>query len=160
MNQSSSTNDFWKSRVEDPLDRALADFFKSKMKQPWPAAPATPTRIPTSEPSVLVAARAAVSNTPVEAPRYLPAAARTSHDAGNKSRYTLAVSIVVLLGSCWWLSNGFQPGARTGPVNSAPKVFGVLPDAGAENPATLQELRKDKAEKGNEGFAPPKIKLP
>ena len=156
MNQTSPTNDLRTGRLEDNLDRALSDFFKSKMKQPWPAAPATPARIPTSEPSGLVAARTAT----VEAPRNQPATAGTQRDASSKSRYTLAVSVVVLLGSCWCLSNGFQPGEQTGPVNSSPKIFGVLPDAGAENPAVLKELRKDKAEQGNEGFAPPKIKLP
>jgi hypothetical protein len=160
MNQTSPTNDLRTTRLEDNLDRALSDFFKSKMKQPWPAAPATPARIPTSEPSGLVAARTAAGNATVEAPRNQPATAGTPRDASSKSRYTLAVSVVVLLGSCWFLSNGFQPGEQTGPVNSSPKFFGVLPDAGAENPAALKELRKDKAEQGNEGFASPKIKLP
>lgn len=159
MNQT-SPNDSWTSRVEDNLDRALSDFFKSKLKQPWPAAPATAMRIPTSEPSALVVTRNAAANAAIEAPRNQPTAARTPGDSGNKSRYTLAVSVAVLLGSCWVLSNGFQSGEKAGPASSAPKAFGVLSDSTAENPAALKELRKDKAEQGNEGFAQPKIKLP
>jgi hypothetical protein len=160
MNQTSPTNDMRNAPVEDNLDRALSDYFKSKMKQPWPAAPAIPTRKPTNEPSVLVAARGTVANAD-EALRNQPATVGTQRDASSKSRYTLALSVAVLVGSCWALSNGFQPGERVGPAtNPSSNGFGVLPDTSAGDPAALKELRKDKAEHGNDGFAPPKIKLP
>lgn len=156
------------TRIESDLDRILADFFKSQMKHPWPPAPLTPLAtgwILKSEPSVLAAERAASLSSTGDAERGLAAAARsaqpsTHQDVGNKSRYRLAVSFVMLLGSCWCLSNVFQPSGRLGSDNPSPKVFGVFPAAGAENPAALKELRKDNAEKGKEGFDPLKIKLP
>ncbi len=160
MNQSSSTNDMQTNRFENNLDRALSDYFKSKMKQPWPAAPSIPARIATTEPSVLVDARTEAEYSAVEPSRNQTIKVGVSRDGGHKSRYTLAVSVAVLLGVSWCLSNGLQPGERIGPASSSPKVYGVFQDAGAENPATLKELRKDKAEQGNDGFAPPKIKLP
>jgi hypothetical protein len=160
MNQTSPTNDLRNSPVEDNLDRLLSGYFKSKMKQPWPAAPATPARLPVSEPSVLVASRS-VANTTVETPRNQPASAGTSHDGGGKSRFTLAVSVVVLLGTCWALSNGFQPGDRVEPSGNNALKLNVFPEAGANDPAALKEIRKDKAEQGNPGIAPtPKIQLP
>ena len=164
MNQTSPHNsqseDLRNSPAEGNLDRLLSTYFKSKMQQPWPAAPATPARMPLSEPSVLVASRTA-ANTSVETPRNQPVSTGTSYDGGSKSRYTLAVSVVVLLGTCWALSNGFQPGNGVDPnVNTIPK-FDVFPEAGANDPAALKEIRKDKAEQGNPGVAPtPKIQLP
>jgi hypothetical protein len=157
MNQTSPQNvqsdDLRSAPVEDKLDRALADFFKSKMKEPWPKAPATTARA--SEPSVLVASRAA--NATVELPRNQPVAAGQTRGGGNRSRYTLAVSVAALLGTCWLLSNGFQPGQRVGPSgNDTPKID-VFTPAGANGPAALKELQKDKAENGNQGVAQPKV---
>ena len=71
----------------DPLDGLLSDFFKSKMRQPWPTAPAT-----------------AFSE---------PASARVAH--GNRARYTLAASVAFLLGICWYFSNGTPTGDRPAP---------------------------------------------
>jgi hypothetical protein len=156
MNQSSPTDDLRKTQGsdnEDNLDRLLFSYFKSKMKQPWPAAPATPSRMSSNEPSVLVASRAA--NTAVETPRNQPASAGTSRDGGNKSRKTLAVSVAVLLGTCLYLSNGSQPGERVAPVrNNGPKVFNVIPGASAEKPAAIQQIQKDRAEQGGQGVGP------
>jgi hypothetical protein len=148
MNQSTSTDDLQNGPVED-LDRLLSDFFKSQMKKPWPAAPAV-----TSEPSVFVAARTAE----VESPRNQPA----GRDTGTRARYTLAASVALLLGTGWFLSNGFQPAERPGPLPGvAPKGIG---DATASDPEVLKKLREEKARNG-EGFVipkaePPKIDLP
>jgi hypothetical protein len=164
MNSSSSTNDLRSTPPqgdrEDNLDRLLSDYFKSKMRQPWPAAPATTARVPLSEPSVLVASRTA-ANATVESPRNQPASAGSARDGGSKSRYTLAVSVAVLLGTCWYLSNTSQPGERAGPGGSNAPKLNVFPEAGANDPAALKEIRKDKAERGNQGVTPrPKIQLP
>ncbi|HEV3383353.1 MAG TPA: hypothetical protein VG097_00990 [Gemmata sp.] len=163
MNQSSPTDDLRKtSSTEngDNLDRLLSSYFKSKMKQPWPAAPATPSRMSSSEPSVLVASRAAKAA--VGAPRNQPASVGTSCDGGRKSRNTLAVSVAVLLGTCLYLSNSSQPGERVAPGgNNAPKVFNVIPDASAEKPAAIQQIQKDRAEQGDQGVGPgAKIQIP
>lgn len=160
MNQTSPTDQSRTSRGEDHLDRVLTDFFRSKMKHPWPAAPATPAWIAESEPSTLAAARAAAAVAAIESPRNQPAAS-SGRDPGAKSRVTLAVSALVLLGSCWCLSNSFQSTTGTGtPVNAPTRVYGVFPESGASDPAVLKELRKEKAEHGPEGEPAPKIKLP
>jgi hypothetical protein len=128
------------------LDRLLSDFFKSQLKQPWPAAPATTV----SEPSALVASRAATSETP----RNQPAA----RDSNARSRYTLAVSVALLLGTCWYLSNGFQPGNRSGPTT--PAGGGMIGGAEGSKPKALETIREDNAVNGKGRPAPPPIKLP
>jgi hypothetical protein len=157
MNQSSLREDLRKLPAEEKLDRVLSDFFKSKMKQPWPAAPTTPSRMPIMEPSLLAATRTAF----VETSRNQPVETGNSRDGGSKSRYTLAMSVAMLLGTCWYLSNGFQQGERVAPAgNTTPKVFNVLPESGAEKPAALEQIRKDKAENGNQDATQPKIQIP
>ena len=129
------------------------------MKHPWPTAPATP-RVLGSEPSVLLADRTALANAAVE-PRRNEVGSKAAHDSGNKSRYTLAVSIAVLLGTCWCLSNGFQPAERN---HNAPSAFPVLPDSSASDPEALKERRKDQAIHGgavrDNPPVTPKIQLP
>lgn len=143
------------SLTEDAIDGLLGDFFKAQMRKPWPAAPAAPSV--TSEPSVLVAARASHATEP---PRNQPTAAQ--RDPGGKARYTLAASVALLLGTCWTLSNGFQPGEPTAPGSNSSPVGPVnMNSLGASDPAALKEIRKDNAVKGNNGgFTPPKIELP
>ena len=112
------------------LDLLLADFFHSQLKQPWPPAPATRA----TEPSALLASR----NGPVS-PR----------DYNRKSRFTLVVSVALLLGACWLFSSGFAPSVRLG---SGPAPRGeMLKDAGAAKPAALEELHKDDAITGRSG---------
>ena len=68
------------------------------MKKPWPA-----VRVPEPvEPAALVGVR---NESP--AVRGRPAA-----DPGGRARLTLAVSAAILLGGCWYLSNGWQPADR------------------------------------------------
>jgi len=143
--------------TEDSLDAMFSDFFKAKMQKPWPAAPATPTV--RSEPSSLAAARAAQTPVEVEAPRNQPVAA--SHDSGSKARYTLAASVALLIGTCWTLSNGFQPGERSAPANGSPNSVNMNPIT-ASDPAVLTKIREENATKGNnknDGFVPPVIDL-
>ncbi len=133
----------------DHLDRLFSDFFKSELKKPWPAAPATPA----SEPSVLVVTRNATTDSPRNQP------ATVARDTSSKARYTLAASVALFLGTCWYLSNGFQPGERP-PLS--PVTNGVSPsikDTNASNPDVLKKLREDKATGGN-GLPRPKLELP
>ena len=99
---------------QNSVDDLLSDFFKSKMRSPWPAAPTTQS----AEPSSLRAAR------------------RASH--GNRARVTLAASVAILLGTCWYLSNGSQPAERG---SAKPAVPGILDDGSAKMPP---EFKKDK----------------
>lgn len=156
MNRTSSANGLRTS--DDFLDGALSDFFKSQMRQPWPAAPVWSGA---SEPSGLLASRTAAAQTTLEHPRNLSRTHGSSRDPVSKSRSTLAVSVVLLLGSCWLLTNSLHPTDRSHQSGSTPvKAFGVFKESTAENPAVLQELRKDKAEHGDERESAPKIKLP
>jgi hypothetical protein len=143
MNQTTPPDDHLRTGP-DALDRLLSDFFKAQMPRPWPAAPAAVV----SEPAAAVSATAP----------YRPAAGR---DSGTKSRYTLAASAVLLLGTCWALSNGFQPVDRPGPgITTGPKVPGVVGGATASDPPALRELRNDKQKAGNgDVFLPPPIKF-
>lgn len=127
------------SLTEDSLDSLFSGFFKAQMKQPWPAAPATPTIH--SEPSTLATARATV----VETPRNQPVAA--ARDSSSKARYTLAASVALLIGTCWTLSNGLQPNDRPGNTNGSPSMD--MNPFKASDPEVLKELRKEKATKGN-----------
>ncbi len=139
---------------EDSLDAMFSDFFKSQLKKPWPTAPQTTTIH--SEPSSLAAARAA--HTTTEPPRNQPAAA--THDSSSKARYTLAASVALLIGTCWTLSNGFQPGERPTPGNGSSNSPLNMNSGTASDPDALKELRKEKATKGNnDGFVPPMIDL-
>src|SRR5215468_8251064 len=93
------------TETQDDLDRLFSEFFKAQLKHPWPNAPvpaASASAQPT-EPSELRAARAA------DAPRNAPALARRDNSA--RARFTLAASVALMLGACWYLSNGFQPGS-------------------------------------------------
>jgi hypothetical protein len=139
MSQTSPIND-----SNDALDGLLSSFFKVQMKKPWPAAPATP---PMSMPASI--ANAATTGSP----RNQPAAQR---DPGSKSRFTLVASVAILLGTCWYLSNDFQPGSRPG--SSGPSI--PMNKISAGDPDVLKELHKDKAISGEKGITPPVIDLP
>ena len=102
----------------DAVDDLLSDYFKSKMRQPWPAAPAAAS----AEPSALHAARHA--------------------DRGNRSRYTLAASVALLIGICWYFSNGSQPGERA--LKPAPSSPGILDDGSAKMPKEFEKTKKAK----------------
>ena len=132
----------------DDLDRLLSDLFKSRMPSPWPA-----VRVPEpAEPAGMLAVR---NEEPAARPR--PAA-----DPGSRARLTLAVSAALLLGTCWYLSNGSQPADR--PVGSpAPATGPGRKDLSAEDRGILKELRERKAKEAKDpaaGFVPGPIKLP
>lgn len=129
-----------RSEPLDALDQLLADYFKAELKQLWPTAPAS-SQI---EASGLVAARARE-----------PMARR---DNNSRARLTLAASVALLLGTCWYLSSGFQSGDRVVPGN--PSRGGVLGDAGASKPAALEELKHDNAIKGEKVQLRPPMQLP
>lgn len=129
------------SEIPDELDRLLADFFKSEMKRPWPAAPVPQL----AEPSEL-AARAA-------APRNQPAPARP--DATARARVTLAASVALLLGTAFYMADGYAPAVRPAPLPGAPAPR-LLPGSDAKGPpgGVLDTLHKDK---GNGNGGPVKI---
>ena len=140
MNQTPPTDDV-RTGPADALDRLLSEFFKAQLPAAWPAAPATPA----TEPSVLAAERDGAS----DAPRHQPVAA--ARDTGSKSRYTLAASVALLLGTCWWLSNGYQPGERSGPGRAdGPAGPPMLHKSGASEPKVLETIREDKAKNGGD----------
>ncbi|MDB5307873.1 MAG: hypothetical protein JWO38_2075 [Gemmataceae bacterium] len=127
----------------DAIDSFLSDFFKSRMRHPWPAAP-----VPVSaQPSALVAPRVASSQM----------------DTNGRARITLAASVALLIGTCWYLSNGWQSADRS---LSKPGQGGgpnVLPESTAESPGAFEKNRKDKASQTKDpmaGFQPGPITLP
>lgn len=143
-----STLDNVRTEPSDNLDRLLTDYFKAQLKHPWPGAPS----MATNEPSSLYAVRNATEATP----RNQPAAA--TRDSSGKSRFTLAASVALLLGTCWYFSNGFQPGERN--LTTTPNGAGMLPDAGASNPEPLEHLKKTNATGENDktnGRSPMKL---
>src|SRR4029453_4928763 len=118
----------------EPLARLLSAHFKGQLKEPWPTAP---YRLG-SEPSVVVAERMALAEAPHDA--------KPARDNNARARYTLAASVVLLLGTCWYLSTGFESAYRNGPTTPSPG--GMLGGAGASKPAALEELKRDAAIKG------------
>lgn len=118
----------------DELDRLFSEFFKAQLKQPWPNAPIPTASGATAEPSALVNSRAADSSR---------ATAPAHRDNTARARFTLAASVALAIGACWFLSNGFQPSDReTGPTQ---KIGGMLPDGGAKDQGVLPEIQKNKA---------------
>ena len=107
----------------DGLDHLLGDFFKSQLKKPWPPAPSTAK----SEPSSLVA--------------------RTKlGDHSTRARLTLAASVALVLGTCWFLTNDSRPNTRVNnKPSSGPSID--LNDGSAGNPEALKHLKKDNATK-------------
>ena len=76
----------------DDVDRLVTAYFRSEMPAKWPAAPR-----PWAEP-------ARPSN-------------GTTADPATRSRWALAASVALLIGSCWYLSNKATDGQRRPAVN-------------------------------------------
>ena len=115
----------------DELDRLCADFFKSQLKHPWPKAPGA-----ASERSERVVAPARRDNT-------------------ARARFTLAASVALLLGTCWMLSNGFQPVERTNgtvPTNTTANPMSQF-TADGDKHEPLEKIEENKA-KANGGAIP------
>lgn len=123
----------------DPLDRLLSDFFQTQLRRPWPPAPLPP---PAEGPVVTPARSSAPSRASIA-------------DPAARARYTLAASVALLLGTCWYLSAGLPVGPRAaGPRAATPDL---LPDMTAGEPDALKQLRKDHAEKAD---LPPMVGFP
>ncbi len=122
----------------DELDRLFSDFFKSQLKRPWPNAP-IPVAAAPAEPSGLVAGRTG------ETPRNRPSPATRDNTA--RARFTLAASVALMLGTCWYLSNGFEPGARSGAPAANPALPSMLngADADGNKHLPLRTIEQDKA---------------
>jgi hypothetical protein len=141
-----SSTDEPRSEPPDSIDRLLSDYFKAQLKRPWPTAP----HVPSAEPSSIGAGRSPVAATLTN---------RTGVGVDNsRARYTLAASVALLLGTCWYFSSGFQSANRIDPTN--PSRGGVLGGAGASKPAPLEEIRKDKAMGGGKALPRPPMELP
>jgi hypothetical protein len=113
----------------DDLDRLLAGFFKAQVPHPWPNAPLPP--VAQAEPSVLATARAA------EPPG--------RRDTAVRARVTLAASVALMLGTCWYLSSGYTPGQR-GPRQAAPTGPSLFDGSDANDKGVLPQIQKNKAE--------------
>jgi hypothetical protein len=126
----------------EDLDRMFAEFFKAQLKHPWPNAPVpgATSAAKSAEPSELVAARATEMTEPA------PTAAPRDNTA--RARLTLAASVALMLGTCWYLSNGYQPGSRPVQGTPTPPVpgSGVFNGSGANDQGVLPEVKKIKAE--------------
>ena len=63
-----------------------------------------------------------------------------------------------MLGTCWYLSNGFQPGERPVPGTTPHNNGRMLPGSGADasQHETLKTIEADKA-KGNNGGVKPEL---
>lgn len=116
----------------DDLDRLLSDFFKAQMKNPWPNAPLAQT----AEPSELA--------TRTEAPRNEPAPVRRDQTA--RAKFTLAASVALLLGTAFYMSDGYAPPARPNAqpaTNGAPSLFNGSEAKGTPG-GVLDTIHKDK----------------
>lgn len=78
-----------RSSGPDDLDRLLSGFFQSEVPRSWPAAPSLDV-----EPSTLAMART----------------------GSSLSRWVLAASVALLVGTCWFASSGTSP--QTSPTAS------------------------------------------
>lgn len=131
-----------RTETQDDLDRLFSEFFKAQVRHPWPNAPVLATAnssAPPTEPSELVASRAADASQSDSAP--------ARRDSSSRARFTLAASVALMLGTCWYMSDGFQPGARPA-TNPNPGGPGMLQKGGANDPAVLKEVEKIKATEG------------
>ena len=93
---------------ENNLDDVLGDYFKSQMPKAWPPAPRT------AEPARV---RRPASN--------------------NRARYTLAASVAILIGACWYFSTGSQPAER-----GKPAAPGILQDGSAKMPKEFEKPKQ------------------
>jgi hypothetical protein len=137
------------AETSDELDQLFSDFFKGQLKQPWPNAPvpssgasASTGAKASSEPSGLVASRAA------DSPRNTtPAPHARGRDSTARARFTLAASVALMLGTCWYLSNGYQPGTRSEQIVPTPGPPTLLQNGGASgtDDLRLKKIEEDKA---------------
>ncbi len=129
----------------DATDQLFSDFFKAQLKQPWPKAPMNAASTPVSEPSELV--------TTHEASRIVPSAPTKTRDNTARARFTLAASVAMVLCTCWFLADGFQPDGRvpagTGTTPGAPTLLHNGGASGKDH-APLKKIEQDKA-KGENG---------
>lgn len=98
------------NRPDDHVDRLYADYFRAQLPARWPNPP-TPWADPAR-----------------------PATA-ASGDPASKSRWALAASVALLIGTCWYLSGHISDGKRKP---------GFDPEGGAANSKLLKEFGKDK----------------
>jgi hypothetical protein len=82
-----NTNPRIPSTQEEGLDRLVVAYFRSEMPARWPAAPQ-----PWAEKS--------------------RAATESQADPSRKSRWALAASVALLIGSCWYLSGHVTDGKQ------------------------------------------------
>jgi hypothetical protein len=111
--------------TNEEIDRHLAAFFKAELPEPWPGPPEPAAA---SEPSMLVAERAAAEN----------GASPVHRDHVRKSRYTLAAAVALLLGASWILTSGLPSSTRpaNGGRGGAPDV---LAPSDAKTPGEIRD---------------------
>lgn len=107
----------------DAVDRLLTDFYTSQVRRPWPPAPA----VGRAEPAASVAARGRAA------------------DGSTRARLTLAASVALLVGGCWYLSGGLHPADR-GVTRPRPAVgLNPFPDTSASTPDAIKARQREKA---------------
>lgn len=114
--------------IKEPeaIDRLLGSYFKAQLKHPWPTAP-----VLHQEPSIL-------ATHPIT---------RITHHS-SRPRRTLAASVAVFVGLCWYFSHGSNPATPGGPSpsgNTAGPM--ILPNstAGSSSGDILDEMKEIKA---------------
>ena len=98
---------------DDEVDRLLSAFFRAEMPDPWPEAPEHQSTLADVQP-VTVAAAPGVTL--------------------NPSRFSLAVSVALLIGTCWCLSR--IPVTNTAP----PRETGLLNGSTATMPMEMAPM--------------------
>jgi hypothetical protein len=106
-----STNSRIPNRPDDEIDRLFTAYFRAEMPARWPNAP----------------------RPWAESAQPAPAAAG---DPTRKSRWALAASVALLIGSCWYLS---------GHVTDGKAKPGFNPEGSTANLKQLKEMGKDKS---------------
>jgi hypothetical protein len=98
----------------DEVDRLLGAYFRAQMPAKWPAAPSPSNGLN---------------------PSAGPDSARRT-DPATKSRWALAASVALLIGSCWYLSGAATNGHRRPDTNLGDTTADVkhAKDAGKELP--------------------------
>ena len=135
----------------EPLDRLLTEFYRARLPHSWPAAPVPPENRaePAGPPKVRT----------TENPSVVPA----HSDPSARARLTLAASVAILLGTCWYASTGGPIGERVGPRPATGVGPNVLPDATATMPPEFRKTNQQKAKNTTNpmaGFQPKAIPLP
>ena len=135
----------------EALDPVLSEFFRSRMRSPWPPAPV---------PASAVAEPVGIDRNPSSRPR---AVSPGQANSASRARLTLFASVALLLGTGWYLSDSGPAVERATKRSGTGGGPNVLPDSIATTPAEFRPNQQDKAKKTQDpmtGFQPGSFRLP